>query len=114
VVDGYKPEAVRRSASSPVTKCETGRRQPGWSPSPLVTPPCGLACSRAPRNLSAALAAEFRMLEISASVLEAAAELPRHHSDPFDRVLIAHALQDGLRILTRDAAFAEYGVRRVA
>jgi PIN domain nuclease of toxin-antitoxin system len=66
---------------------------------------------RAPRNLSAVLAAEFRMLEINAALLEAAAELPRHHADPFDRVLIAHALQDDLRLLTRDATFADYGVR---
>jgi PIN domain nuclease of toxin-antitoxin system len=35
----------------------------------------------------------------------------RHHGDPFDRVLIAHALQDDLRVLTRDRAFADYGVR---
>ena len=66
---------------------------------------------RAPRHLSAVLAAEFRMLEVTATLLEAAAELPRHHGDPFDRVLIAHALQDDLSVLTRDAAFADYGVR---
>lgn len=66
---------------------------------------------RAPRNLSAVLAAEFRMLDISASLLEAAAELPRHHADPFDRVLIAHALHDDLSVITRDEAFANYGVR---
>jgi PIN domain nuclease of toxin-antitoxin system len=66
---------------------------------------------RAPRNLSAVLAAEFRMLEVTAMLLEAAAELPRHHADPFDRVLIAHALRDDLGVLTRDTAFAHYGVR---
>jgi len=66
---------------------------------------------RAPRNLSAILAAEFRLLDVTAQLLEAAAELPRHHGDPFDRVLIAHALQDDLGVLTRDAAFADYGVR---
>lgn len=66
---------------------------------------------RAPRNLSAVLAAEFRMLDVTANLLEAAAELPRHHADPFDRVLIAHALQDDLGVLTRDSAFADYGVR---
>jgi PIN domain nuclease of toxin-antitoxin system len=66
---------------------------------------------RAPRNLTAILAAEFRMLAITASLLEQAAELPKHHVDPFDRVLIAHALSDELEILTRDAAFAAYGVR---
>lgn len=66
---------------------------------------------RAPRHLSAVLAAEFRMLDVSAFLLEAAAELPPHHGDPFDRVLIAHALQDDLGVLTRDDAFAAYGVR---
>jgi PIN domain nuclease of toxin-antitoxin system len=66
---------------------------------------------RAPRNLAAILAAEFRMLDVTASLLEAAAELPRHHGDPFDRVLIAHALEDDLSVLTRDRAFAAYGVR---
>lgn len=66
---------------------------------------------RAPRRLSAVLAGEFRMLEVSATLLEQAAELPPHHGDPFDRVLIAHALQDDLSVLTRDDAFADYGVR---
>jgi len=66
---------------------------------------------RAPRNLSALLAAEFRVLDITAALLEAAAELPRHHADPFDRVLIAHALKDDLSVLTRDNAFVRYGVR---
>jgi PIN domain nuclease of toxin-antitoxin system len=66
---------------------------------------------RAPRNLAAILAAEFRMLDVTASLLEAAAELPQHHGDPFDRVLIAHALRDDLGMLTRDGAFAAYGVR---
>jgi len=69
---------------------------------------------RAPRNLAALLAAEFRMLDITAALLEAAAELPRLHADPFDRVLIAHALRDDLAVLTRDAAFSAYGVRLAA
>jgi PIN domain nuclease of toxin-antitoxin system len=69
---------------------------------------------RAPRNLAALLAAEFRMLEVDAALLEQAAELPRHHIDPFDRVLVAHALRDDLEVLTRDPAFAEYGVRLAA
>ena len=69
---------------------------------------------RAPRNLTALLAAEFRMLAINAALLEQAAELPKHHMDPFDRVLIAHALDDDIEILTRDAAFAAYGVRLAA
>jgi PIN domain nuclease of toxin-antitoxin system len=66
---------------------------------------------RAPRNLAALLAAEFRMLEVTATLLETAAELPRLHADPFDRVLIAHALHEDLGLLTRDRGFAAYGVR---
>jgi PIN domain nuclease of toxin-antitoxin system len=69
---------------------------------------------RAPRNLAAVLAAEFRMLDITASLLEAAAELPRDHADPFDRVLIAHALDEDLSVLTRDRGFEAYGVRLAA
>lgn len=66
---------------------------------------------RAPANLAQVLGSEFRMLEVDAALLEAAAELPRHHADPFDRVLIAHALGDDLAVLTRDGVFAGYGVR---
>ena len=65
---------------------------------------------RAPRNLTAVLTAEFRLLDITASLLETAAELPRHHADPFDRVLIAHALSEDLSVLTHDRDFAAYGV----
>jgi PIN domain nuclease of toxin-antitoxin system len=66
---------------------------------------------RAPRNLALVLAGEFRMLDITAQLLETAAELPRHHADPFDRVLIAHALAADLGVVTRDRSFAAYGVR---
>lgn len=68
----------------------------------------------APRNLAGVLAEEFRMLELNAGLLEAAAELPRHHGDPFDRVLVAHALEGDLAVMTRDAEFAKYGVRLAA
>lgn len=64
----------------------------------------------APRDLASVLGAEFRMLALDAALLELAAQLPRHHGDPFDRVLIAHALRDDLQILTRDTEFPAYGV----
>lgn len=66
---------------------------------------------KAPADLSSNLVRGFRLLDISGSLFEAAAELPRHHRDPFDRVLIAHALEGDMAVVTRDAAFAEYGVR---
>jgi PIN domain nuclease of toxin-antitoxin system len=40
-----------------------------------------------------------------------AGRLPRHHDDPFDRMLIAQAAPRGLTIVTADPRFAEYGVR---
>lgn len=32
--------------------------------------------------------------------------LPGHHADPFDRILIAQAMEEGLRIVTHDRRFA--------
>lgn len=36
--------------------------------------------------------------------------LPRHHSDPFDRMLVAHALEEAAAICTRDPQIASYRV----
>lgn len=36
--------------------------------------------------------------------------LPAHHPDPFDRMLIAQALEEGLTVLTSDRAFEPYRV----
>ena len=36
--------------------------------------------------------------------------LPWHHRDPFDRLLVAHALEQGCTIVTHDRAFDAYGV----
>jgi PIN domain nuclease of toxin-antitoxin system len=38
-------------------------------------------------------------------------ELPDHHRDPFDRLLVAQAQAESVPILTRDGMFARYGVR---
>lgn len=40
-------------------------------------------------------------------------DLPRHHRDPFDRLLVAQALEEGLVILSGDAAFDAYPVVRI-
>lgn len=37
--------------------------------------------------------------------------LPLHHSDPFDRLLIAQALVEGVPVVTNDPQFAQYGVQ---
>ena len=40
----------------------------------------------------------------------AAGQLPRHHQDPFDRMLIAQAQCERMSVVTRDDRFAVYGV----
>ena len=40
----------------------------------------------------------------------AVANLPMHHRDPFDRLLIAQARGEGLTVVTADERFAAYGV----
>ena len=39
-----------------------------------------------------------------------AGSLPLHHRDPFDRMLVAQAMAEGLTIVTRDPRIARYGV----
>ena len=39
------------------------------------------------------------------------AELPLHHRDPFDRLLIAQAQVEGIVIVTTDSLFPLYAVR---
>jgi PIN domain nuclease of toxin-antitoxin system len=50
------------------------------------------------------------LLPITAHHANAVADLPFHHRDPFDRLLIAQAKLEGCAIVTKDPAFAMYGV----
>ena len=53
--------------------------------------------------------AGFAILPVTASHAVAVDSLPRHHGDPFDRMLIAQALAEPLRLVTADKALAAYG-----
>lgn len=55
----------------------------------------------------------FSELEIGFRHLAACADLPWHHRDPFDRLLASQALQEDLRLISRDPVFDRYGVERV-
>ena len=55
----------------------------------------------------------FRVLPISFAHLRALDALPQHHGDPFDRLLIAQALAEGIPIATADRRFPAYGVQIV-
>lgn len=53
----------------------------------------------------------FVALTVTIGHAVAVASLPDHHSDPFDRLLIAQAQMEGLTIVTSDAAFEDYDVK---
>ncbi|MEZ5190787.1 MAG: type II toxin-antitoxin system VapC family toxin [Schumannella sp.] len=55
----------------------------------------------------------FDRTGITDGALERLQTLPVLHRDPFDRMLIAHALTESLPVLTADAVFRQYGVRVV-
>ncbi len=55
----------------------------------------------------------FRILPISSQHIIAYSELPLHHRDPFDRLLIAQAIAEVFPILGDDGAFDAYPVVRV-
>jgi PIN domain nuclease of toxin-antitoxin system len=56
---------------------------------------------------------DIEVLDITAEHVLAVNPLPLYHRDPFDRLLIAQAITHDLRIVTADAAFADYPVQRV-
>jgi PIN domain nuclease of toxin-antitoxin system len=48
-------------------------------------------------------------IPVSLDHAEEAAALPHHHGDPFDRMLVAQASFEKLKLLTRDKKLEEYG-----
>ena len=52
----------------------------------------------------------FRELAIKMAHGELAASLPLHHKDPFDRMLVAQAIVEGLVLVTTDSQLAKYPV----
>jgi PIN domain nuclease of toxin-antitoxin system len=54
-----------------------------------------------------------RVLQIRASHVTALAALPVHHRDPFDRILIAQAVAEGLDLVTNDGPIKDYSVTTI-
>ena len=55
----------------------------------------------------------FRKLAISVDHALRAGQLPLHHKDPFDRMLVAQAQAHNFAIVSADTMFDRYGVSRV-
>jgi PIN domain nuclease of toxin-antitoxin system len=52
------------------------------------------------------------LMPIELAHLGEVATLPRHHGDPFDRLIVSQGLAEGMPIVSSDAALDRYGVVR--
>ena len=55
----------------------------------------------------------FELLPIDDEHLAVVSELPFHHKDPFDRLLIAQAMVERVAVVSSDAQFDAYPVNRL-
>lgn len=63
-----------------------------------------------PEFLPTITSSGFRLLAIETTHALRVSSLPRHHRDPFDRLLIAQAMVEGLTLVTSDTMLPRYGV----
>lgn len=59
-------------------------------------------------------AARLEVLPIEVDAALAVRDLPHHHRDPFDRLIIAQARIDGYTVITSDEVFKRYDVEILA
>jgi len=52
----------------------------------------------------------FEIIPITPDHAYAVGDLPMHHRDPFDRMLIAQAKAEGFAVMTHDAVFKRYPI----
>lgn len=55
----------------------------------------------------------FSVLPIEPCHTEQVISLPKHHNDPFDRLLIAQAMVEQMPIVSADTAFDPYAIKRI-
>ena len=55
----------------------------------------------------------FTIVPITVAHAAVLTTLPKHHKDPFDRLLVAQAMIEGVPLVSVDSAFDAYGVTRL-
>ena len=69
---------------------------------------------KAPDDLLTTMATNgFRRLDVTIAHALTVADLPTHHRDPFDRILVAQARCEGLILVSRDPQIARYAVAQI-
>ncbi|MDQ6941312.1 MAG: type II toxin-antitoxin system VapC family toxin [Candidatus Eremiobacteraeota bacterium] len=69
----------------------------------LPAPPASYIAARAAGG-------DFRVIDVRLEHALAVADLPRHHDDPFDRLLVAQSIVEGFRLITADRRLEMYDV----
>ena len=69
----------------------------------------GRLAAKSHEVLAAVEPAGFELLPITGEHAAEVARLPMHHRDPFDRMLIAQARVEGMRLLSNDDVLQVYG-----
>lgn len=73
----------------------------------VLTQPYSLWMSQALNDLG------ITVLPITVEYADAQASLPKHHSDPFDRLIVAQAIVENISIVSADARMDAYGITRL-
>ena len=56
---------------------------------------------------------DFELLSIGLPHIYKTQQLPLHHRDPFDRLIIAQSIVENIDIVSSDQAFDAYGIKRL-
>jgi PIN domain nuclease of toxin-antitoxin system len=56
---------------------------------------------------------DVTILPLSVEYVDVQSNLPRHHGDPFDRLIVAQAIVEQVSIISADANLDPYGITRV-
>ncbi len=108
--DARLPAAARTAIEDGRTRVLVSAVSP-WE----ITIKAGLGKLRAPDDLLRQIAAlRFEELDVTFAHALAVADLPDHHADPFDRLLIAQARTERLTLVTSDPAIRLYDVTVLA
>ena len=56
---------------------------------------------------------DVTVLPLNVAYVDVQANLPRHHGDPFDRLIVAQAIAEQVSIISADANLDAYGIIRI-
>ena len=105
------PEALGAGARSALAECPfTASVANFWELVLKARQPGCLVADPLPWWKQFVLRPRIPTLAIRTAHIRALAGLPHFHKDPFDRILVAQALVEGLTLVSKDAQLACYGV----